>query len=75
LGRSFGEGNATLSSILTWEISWTEEPLLQRGCATVYGVAKELENTTQRLNNNNSLYKSLIPNTVTLRVRVSTWGC
>ena len=37
---------ATLSSILTWEISWTEEPVLQRRCATVHGVAKELENTT-----------------------------
>ena len=66
---------ATLSSILTWDISWTEEPLLQRGCATVHGVAKELETTTQQLNNHNSLFKSLIPNTVTLRVRVSTYGC
>ena len=25
LGRSPGEGNATHSSILAWEISWTEE--------------------------------------------------
>ena len=26
LGRSPGEGNATHSSILAWEIQWTEEP-------------------------------------------------
>ena len=26
LGRPPGEGNATLSSILAWEIPWTEEP-------------------------------------------------
>ena len=26
LGRSPGEGNATHSSILTWKITWTEEP-------------------------------------------------
>ena len=26
VGRSPGEGNTTLSSILTWEIPWTEEP-------------------------------------------------
>ena len=25
-GRSPGEGNATHSSILAWEIPWTEEP-------------------------------------------------
>ena len=25
-GRSPGEGNATHSSILAWEIQWTEEP-------------------------------------------------
>ena len=37
---------ANHSTILAWEISWTE--------ATVHGVAKELD-TTQQLNNN--LYK------------------
>ena len=26
LGRSAGEGNATHSSILAWEIPWAEEP-------------------------------------------------
>ena len=26
LGRSLGEGNGNHSSILTWEIPWTEEP-------------------------------------------------
>ena len=26
LGRSPGEGNGTPSSILAWEIPWTEEP-------------------------------------------------
>ena len=26
LGRSPGEGNATLSSILAWKIPWTEDP-------------------------------------------------
>ena len=36
LGRSLGEGNATHSSILAWEIPWTEEA----GGATVHGVAK-----------------------------------
>ena len=25
-GRTLGEGNSTHSSILAWEISWTEEP-------------------------------------------------
>ena len=25
-GRSSGGGNATLTSILAWEIPWTEEP-------------------------------------------------
>ena len=25
-GRSFGGGNGNLSSILAWEIPWTEEP-------------------------------------------------
>ena len=38
---------ATHSSILAWEIPWTEEP----GGATVHGVAKELD-TTEWLNNN-----------------------
>ena len=28
-GRSPGEGNATHSSILAWEIPWTEEPGVQ----------------------------------------------
>ena len=32
---------ATHSSILAWEIPWTEEP----GGATVHGVAKELDTT------------------------------
>ena len=35
-GRSFGEGNATHSSILAWRIPWTEES----GGAIVYEVAK-----------------------------------
>ena len=38
---------ATHSSILAWEISWTEEP-----GATVHGVAKESD-MTERLNNRN----------------------
>ena len=38
---------ATHSSILAWEISWTEEP--GRLC-TVHGVAKEPD-TTEQLNN------------------------
>ena len=33
-GRSRGEGNATHSSILVWEIPWTEEP----DRATVHGI-------------------------------------
>ena len=35
-GRSPGEGNGNHSSILAWEIPWTEEP----GGATVHGVTK-----------------------------------
>ena len=35
-GRSSGEGNATQSSILAWEIPWTVEP----GGFVVHGVAK-----------------------------------
>ena len=35
-GRSPGVGNATHSSILAWEIPWTEEP----GGATVHGITK-----------------------------------
>ena len=38
---------ATHSSILAWEISWTEEP-----GATVHGVGKESD-MTERLNNRN----------------------
>ena len=38
---------ATLSSILAWEIPWTEEP----GGLQVHGVSKESD-TTQGLNNN-----------------------
>ena len=33
-GRTLGEGNATHSSILAWEISWTEEH------GGLHGVAK-----------------------------------
>ena len=40
-----GKEMATHSSILAWEIQWTEEP-------TVRGVAKELD-LTEQLNNNN----------------------
>ena len=42
-GKSPGEGNGTHSSILAWEIPWTEEP----GRATVHAVAKELDRTYQ----------------------------
>ena len=42
-GRSCGEGNATHSSILVWEIPWTEEP----NRATVHGVAES--DTTEQL--------------------------
>ena len=41
LGRSPGGGMATHSSILAWEIPWTEEP----GGAIVHGVTKELDMT------------------------------
>ena len=34
---------ATHSSILAWEIPWTEEP--EGGGATVYGVTKEADTT------------------------------
>ena len=36
-GRSPKEGNATHSSILAWEIPWTDEP----GRTTVHGVTKK----------------------------------
>ena len=39
LERSPGEGNGTHSSILAWDIPWTEEP----DRATVHGVTKELD--------------------------------
>ena len=35
------KGMATHSSILVWEIPWTEEP----GGATIHGVARELDMT------------------------------
>ena len=38
------EGKASHSSILAWEITWTEE---LDGLHTVYGVAKELDMTQQ----------------------------
>ena len=41
LGRSPEKEMATHSSILAWEIPWTEEP----GGATVHGVAKEADPT------------------------------
>ena len=41
---------ATHSSILAWEIPWTEEP----GEATVHGVTKELDMTKQLNNNSNN---------------------
>ena len=44
------EGMTTHSSILAWEIPWTEEP----GGATAQGVTKESD-TTQWLNTNNVL--------------------
>ena len=39
LGRSSGEGNGDSSSILAWEIPWTEET----GGATVPWITKELD--------------------------------
>ena len=41
---------ATHSSILAWEIPWTEEP---GRLHTVHGVAKQLDMTEQLYNNNN----------------------
>ena len=40
-GKSPGEGNGTHSSILAWEMLWTEDP----GGATVHGVSNELDTT------------------------------
>ena len=42
LGRPLGEGNATHSSTLAWEIPWTEEP---SGLHTVHVVSKESDRT------------------------------
>ena len=47
-GRSSGEGNGH-SSILTWELPWSEEP----GGAEVLGVAKQLDMTEKLINYNN----------------------
>ena len=52
---------ATCSSVLTWEIPWTEEP-------GRHGIAKE-SHTTEQLNKNkydlfNDLFKTLSPNAV-----------
>ena len=44
---------ATHSSILAWEIPWSEKP----GWATVHGVAKESEMTRQLNNNSNKLIR------------------
>ena len=40
-GKSPGEGNGTHSSILAWEMLWTEDP----GGVTVHGVSNELDTT------------------------------
>ena len=45
LGRSPGEGNASHSSILTWEIPWTEEP------GGLQSMELKEPGTTERLNN------------------------
>ena len=42
LGRSKKEGNGYHSSILAWEIPWTEEP---GGLQSVHGVIKESDTT------------------------------
>ena len=47
-GKSPGKEMAPHSSILAWEIPWTEEP----GGLQSMGVTKELD-TTERLNKNN----------------------
>ena len=47
-GKSSGKEMAPHSSILAWEIPWTEEP----GGLQSMGVTKELD-TTERLNKNN----------------------
>ena len=39
---------ATYSSVLAWEIPWTEEP---DGLHTVHGVAKSQTHTTEQLSN------------------------
>ena len=43
------EEMATHSSVLAWEIPWTEEP---DGLYTVHGVAKSRTHTTEQLNSN-----------------------
>ena len=48
-GRPLREGNATYSSILAWEIPWTEEP----GRLQSHGVTKESD-TAEQLNNSNN---------------------
>ena len=42
------EETATYSSVLAWEIPWTEEP---DGLHTVHGVAKSQTHTTEQLSN------------------------
>ena len=52
-GRSPGEGMATHSSVLAWEIPWTEEPGRQQST----GLQKS---QTQLSNNNNNNDKSTL---------------
>ena len=65
LGREdpLEKGTVTHSSILAWEIPWTEEPENPIGRAawqaTVHGVAKVLD-TTEQLNNSRMM-KAVMP--------------
>ena len=52
--NSLEKETATHSSILAWEIPWTEEP---GGLYIVHAMAEESD-TTLRLNNNKAIYRS-----------------
>ena len=50
LGRSLGEGNVTHSSILAWEIPWTEELVGYSPCG-LRRVRQDLVTQQQQLDN------------------------
>ena len=57
-GSSPGEGNGNHSSILTWEIPWTEEP----GGLPLHGVTRVRHNLVTKQQQQHSLYTYFVEN-------------